>query len=162
MNYVHANTFSNTMKSKKRIMTNYWVFVFHEYTKYCRGPAKALLKRVKRTGKWYIGPYTPHRSHVKKGDRIIIYQAGKKGRRFIGCGIVCSGLKADEKDPFKFVVLSNVSIWKKPVEVSSVLDELSFIKNKRRWGAHFHGGISRLPRNDYLRLIRAANHSGTD
>lgn len=142
-------------------MTNYWVFVFREYTDFSGGPIKTLLKRIRRTGKWYIGPHTPHRNHVKKGDKIVIYQAGKKGRRFIGCATVHSDLKVDEKEPFKFVVLSNVSIWKKPVEISSVLDELSFIKNKWWWGAHLQGGISKLPRHDYLRLIRAAANQGS-
>ena len=135
-------------------MVNYWVFVSVEYGSYSIDSVKDVIKRIRKTGKWYIGPHTANRNNIQKGDKIIIYQVGEDGKKFIGSATINSELKSDREDPYDYIVLSDVRIWKMPLEIPSVINNMSFFANRKRWGSRFQAGISKLPERDYLYLVR--------
>ena len=42
-----------------------------------------------------------------------------------------------------------MEIWKPPLSIRPLIQDLSFIKNKVRWGLHFMGGVKQLPKSDF-------------
>ena len=69
----------------------------------------------------------------------------------MGSATVSSGLNVNE-DEF-LVDLSDVCIFNKPIQMSSILGDLVFIRNKKNWGAYMQGGVVRLPKVDYNMII---------
>jgi len=52
-----------------------------------------------------------------------------------------------------FIKFEKVNIWENPVFIDEVLDELLFITNKKNWGTHMAGGITRISHKDF-KLIK--------
>lgn len=88
---------------------------------------------------------------LKNGDKVIFYKAGKDGQKFIGTASIGSEIVPDNLD--YYVTLYDVQVWKKPIGVPSILNEIQFIKNKSNWGLYFQGGVSHLPDADYHLIV---------
>ena len=101
--------------------------------------------------KWPIFKHTPNKMKLRKGDKIVFYKAGKDGRKFLGTASLGSEIIPDNMD--FYVILYDVQIWKKPIEVPTILNELQFIVNKSNWGMYLQGGVSHLPDVDYKLII---------
>lgn len=101
--------------------------------------------------KWPIFKHTPNKMKLKNGDKVIFYKAGKDGQKFIGTASIGSEIVPDNLD--YYVTLYDVQVWKKPIGVPSILNEIQFIKNKSNWGLYFQGGVSHLPDADYHLIV---------
>lgn len=135
-------------------MVSFWIFTFLEYTDFSGGKVMGLFNRLKKTGKWYIGPKTQNRKRVQKGDKVVFYQAGKSGRKFVGDGTLSTSLQsAKENDFFDFVVVSEVRLWSKPLSIYEIGKELSFIKTKNPALYYFQMGIRKIIQEDYLNIL---------
>jgi len=100
---------------------------------------------------------------MKAGDLLIYYSPtevfGEKTpcRRFTALGIV------SEKDPYLFQMSEDFIPWRRDVTflpsreapIEPLLDHLSFIPDKRRWGFPFRRGCFTIPESDF-HLIREA------
>ena len=136
-------------------MASFWIATFLEYTDFSRGAAKELFARVRKDGKWYIGPKTQNKKRIQKGDKVIFYQAGKSGRRFVGDGTLSTSLQpASENDFFDFVIISGVRLWSKPLSIYEIGKELSFVKTKNPAQYYFQMGIRRIAEKDYLTILQ--------
>jgi hypothetical protein len=123
-------------------MTN-WVFVIND--------KDGVFQERINEKKWPIYRKTQNRNKLKVGDKIIFYKAGMGGKKFIGKATISRGLKPHGVD-FS-LDLSDVDIWKKPVSVASVLNNLEFIKDKTFWGRYFQGGVRSLSDSDYSAIL---------
>lgn len=133
----------------------FWIFIFVEYSDYARGSADELFQRIGRSGKWYIGPRTQNRRRLQKGDKVIFYQAGQAARKFVGNAVLSTGLQTpEERELFGFVLLTEVCVWNKPVALSDIATQLSFVKNRKSASAFFQGGIRRMTEADYQTIMR--------
>lgn len=103
------------------------------------------------SGKWPIFKRTVNRNELKIGDHVIFYLGGNNNKKIMGSATVSSGLNVNE-DEF-LVDLSDVCIFNKPIQMSSILGDLVFIRNKKNWGAYMQGGVVRLPKVDYNMII---------
>ena len=130
-----------------------WVFVITEYTDYWKVSFDKILERIKTSKAYPLGHRTPNRKRIVSGDKVIFYQSGEGGRKFIVSAVVLSAVKDSFQYVFGYVHFSKIRIWQDPVDIYSILDELSLIKNKRRWQSYFQGGIRKIPRKDYERII---------
>jgi len=54
--------------------------------------------------------------------------------------------------------LDSVRLFERPVDVRSVLDQLSFIHNKKQWGQAFRYTPRMIPKSDYDALIRQSEY----
>ena len=136
-------------------MTSFWIFVFSEYTDFSIGTAKRLFARVEKNGKWYIGPKTPNRKRIRKGDKVIFYQAGEGGRKFVGNATLSTSLQPpEEKDLFSFVIVSEVCVWSEPLLISEIGKKLFFVKYNNPSRYYFQIGIRRISEDDYLTIMR--------
>jgi predicted RNA-binding protein len=135
-------------------MAQYWIFVSLPFSDFNRGDINVTMRKVQATGKWPIGKNTVNRKQLSKGDMILFYLAGEEGKKFIGSGELLSDLTVNEKNFDSFVTLGNMKLWKNQIAITDVLNELSFIKNKKHWGLHFQGGIVRIPEKDFRLILR--------
>ena len=135
-------------------MTQHWIFVLLPFSDFNRGDIPETLKRVKDLGKWPIGKSTLHRKQLSKGDKVLFYQAGEEGKKFIGSGELLSNLVHEKQIFSDYVEMGDVNFWAKSVPIAGLIDDLSFIKNKRNWGLHFQGGIIRVSENDYQFILK--------
>ncbi len=134
-------------------LSQFWIFVLTEYNDYWRVSLDNILERIKTTKSYPLGHKTPNRTRIAQGDKVVFYQSGEEGRRFIGSAVVDSVAKNSDQFILGHVHFSKIRIWKQSIDVYDVLNELSFIKNKRRWQCYFQGGIRKIPRNDYEKIL---------
>jgi len=137
-------------------MANCWIFVSFPFSDFNKGNISEMMEKIKQSGKWAIGKNTSFRRSLSKGDSILFYQAGEEGKKFVGSGSLLSGLQSNEDSISNYVAIGNIDFWEKPVPVTDVLNNLSFVKDKNRWGFYFKGGIVRLPQNDYEYVLQKA------
>jgi hypothetical protein len=144
----------------------YFVFIVND----AQGPqgrmqARQIYDALMTLKGWGIGQHTPYRKDLQKSSRVVFYQAGKGGQRFIGTATMASGLRpmtadrADERravgiEPAKYDLdLADIDIWKNPKPVSDMVQHLEFISNKDHYGVHFQGGVKRISEADYYTMI---------
>jgi len=115
------------------------------------GDKKELRKRT--AGKeWSIYPFTRNRKKLRAGDKVVFYLAGKNEKKFVGNCTLNSAIKKKENVLVSSVDLTQITIWKRHLDVHDVLADLVFVKNKDNWGASFQGGVAPISEKDY-RLI---------
>lgn len=120
-----------------------WIFVM-------TGDHQEFKDRIKG-GNWPIFSKTHHRNEIRKGDHIVFYLGGKPNKNLIGTASLSSGLSDGDTD--YFVSISNVDVWKRPLQMKELVGSLSFIKNKDNWGIYLQGGITPLPPDDYDKIL---------
>ena len=124
-----------------------WIFVM-------TGNNADFLTRAS-SGKWPIFKRTVNRNELEKGDNVIFYLGGSNNKKIMGHAVVGSGLEVNG-DEFT-VDLSDVHIFDKPILMSSILESLMFIRNKKNWGAYLQGGVVRLQKKDYVTILSKKN-----
>lgn len=131
-------------------MSAYWIFVFSEFTDFSRGSTDELFSRLGRNPKSYIGPRTGNRNRPAKGDKVIFYQTGQDGQKFVGTAILASALLPREnEDQFNFVLLANTLTWKNPVPLAKVASNLSFVQSEEKLHFYFQTSIRAIMESDY-------------
>ena len=76
---------------------------------------------------------------------------------FTAIGVVCSGevyqvKMAKDFEPYRI----NVKFFKaKEAQIKPLIEALSFIKDKTRWGAAFRFGHLRVPAEDFMLIAKA-------
>jgi len=135
-------------------------------------PARQIYERLMRLGVWGIGERTPYRKELRKGSRVVFYQAGKGGQRFIGTATIASELRpmSDDRasarrtvgiEPARYDLdLADIDIWKDPKPVVDMIQRLEFISNKDHFGVHFQGGVKRISEEDYYTIIEFKSPKG--
>lgn len=133
-------------------------------------------KVIKQKNIW--GVQEKHRNtiaKVKLGDKCLIYvMSTKKDDELIPSRImavyeVISEVFVDRSRIFKppardrnetfplRIKLKPIKIFEKPVDFKSLIPELKFIKNKKKWTGHIQGKAMReIPEEDYNLILRKA------
>ncbi|HIP25258.1 MAG TPA: EVE domain-containing protein [Archaeoglobus profundus] len=111
---------------------------------------------------------------VKPGDRCIIYvMSTKRDKEIIPPRVVAtyefiSEVFEDRSRIFKSppgkseiypyrIKLKPIKIFEKPLDFKSLIPELKFIRNKKKWSGHIQGkAMIEIPREDYDLIIRRA------
>jgi len=86
-----------------------------------------------RAKKWPMFKHTAHRNRLSKGDKVIFYWGGKNNMIFTGTSELGSSLM-EEDGLSHHVTLENSEVWKEPLPIKSITDDLEFIKEKTIWG----------------------------
>lgn len=95
---------------------------------------------------------------MKPGDWIIYYSSvekfGEKApcRRFTALGKIGAG------EPYQYAMSDDFIPWRRNVSfcvaeevaIEPILDKLSFIHDKRRWGFPFRRGCFEIPEDDFV------------
>lgn len=160
-----AGTTGKPMK-KPESEQRYFVFIVNDAQGvHGRMPARGIFDELMKIGAWGIGERTPCRKDLHERSRVVFYQAGKRGQRFIGAATIASELRPMNADraaerravgiePAKYDLdLAAVDIWKQGKLVVDMVQRLEFISNKDHYGVHFQGGVKRISEADYYTII---------
>ena len=108
---------------------------------------------------------------VKPGDKCLIYvMSTRKNKevippKIVGAYEVISEVFEDRSMIFKSppgkseiypyrIKLKPIKIFEKPLDFKSLIPELKFIKNKKRWTGHIQGKAMReIPKEDYESIM---------
>lgn len=100
---------------------------------------------------------------LHSGDGLVMYSPrtsypdGGVLQRFTAIGIVSSGeiYQAKMSDDFMPYRLDVQFFKGKEAEIKPLIEQLSFIKNKMRWGAAFRFGSIKIPARDFEIIAKA-------
>ena len=134
---------------------NYWIFVSVPFTDYNVGTIYEMLEKIRNSKKWPLGKRTFHRKKLQAGDKVLFYQGGENGRMIVASAELSSALRHTE-NLHSFVKINRFRIWSNPIDIRELFNDLSFIKNKKHWSAYFQGGIVKISKEDYNRILRKA------
>ena len=159
-----ADTERTTAK-KPEAEQRYFVFIVNDAQGVSkRLPARKIYDQLMKIRAWGIGERTPYRKNLRKGSRVVFYQAGKGGQRFIGTAAIASELRTMSAkqaaecralgiEPAKYDLdLSDVEVWKDSKSIVDMVQRLQFISNKDHYGVHFQGGVKRISEADYYTI----------
>ena len=100
---------------------------------------------------------------LRAGDGVVMYSPrtsypdGEVLQSFTAIGVVCRGevyrvKMAKDFEPYRV----DVKFFKaKEALIKPLIEALSFIKNKTRWGADFRFGYIRVPTEDFMLIAKA-------
>lgn len=102
---------------------------------------------------------------IKIGDKIVFYIIKEmvfagifeaKSETYIDQKILFEPIKKTKVELFPYrIQIAPIKIVGEPNKIKSIITDLEFIKNKRRWSGHFFGkAMINLLQNDYLLLNR--------
>jgi len=129
-------------------------------------PAREVYDKLMRTGIWGINERTPNRRELLTGTKIVFYQAGKEGQKFIGTAeiskniyplseeeIVKRKLQSVLFDGEYVILLKNIISWKQPKPIQDLVGRLDFIKKEKIYGVYLQGGVRKIEALDYKKII---------
>ena len=110
-------------------------------------------------------------SRLKKNDIIMYYCTSKVyGKKDKYQSIAACGRVKDDKI-YQFEINKDFIPWRRdveyeqelqPVKVKEILDQLSFIKNKNRWGIYFISGLVEINFQDYEVVIEKMRNAKSE
>ena len=158
--------FIKQVKERETLMS-YWIFICTSHDTIDGYIESSEIYRQRMIDKfWGLGERTAHRKSLRKNDKVIFY-VGNPSAIFAGCTVLNSSafLRTAEHD-LKYghrkeifhsayaVFLDEVEIWKKPIFVPNIANELDFIKKPKIWGTYLQGGIREISLHDFNTIIQ--------
>ena len=134
---------------------------------YCLGTSDSttenavdILKRRLDEKKYPLYKKTPFHKDVKKDDGVVFYVAGRKNKsqNFIGYSLIKSveipneTLIDPDKNKYvleKYLLFENIILFKTPIHIKAIINQLEFIKNKNNFGVYLMGGASKITEGDF-------------
>lgn len=110
---------------------------------------------------WLLAPYTPFRAAYKPEDRIAFYLAGPRHRYFAGTAIVADEVRSISDDNAQLLrglglhgyafelPMKTIVLWDRPKPIMELVQDLTFIKDKRNYGLHLRQGAVSIAESDY-------------
>lgn len=138
-------------------MKNYYCFTTSDAK--CEIAYEIFGKRIKEK-KYPLYFKTPHLSEIKEKDEVVFYIAGNNtnSQTFVASAKIAliDNLTDTVVDPdkkrnvvIKYITLQNILIFKEPKKIKSIIDKLSFIKNKKHYGTSLAGGVTKIYQEDF-------------
>ena len=152
--------------SKQTAEQRYFIFVVNSQQGVTKKlSAKQIYTLLMKLKAWGINERTPYRRDLSEGSKVVFYQAGKGGQKFIGAATlssplnIMSDMQAAERrkvgiEPATYNVdLQDIQTWDEPKPVTDMIQRLEFIGNKDHFGVHFQGGVKRIDEQDYYTIM---------
>jgi predicted RNA-binding protein len=136
-------------------MVNYWIFVISASSRYDSDSKETVLTRMQIEKKWKVGHRTPSKNRVKKGDKMLLYKSGNENMVFIGSATLGSEFYYSEDPSYGYVDMHDIDVFKESIPIKPLIDSLSFIKLKKKWGLYLSGGINPINKIDYSLITKS-------
>jgi hypothetical protein len=129
-----------------------------------KDPAYEIFEDRIKENLWPLYNKTPFLSEINKDDYVTFYIAGNKKNKktFVASAQIKQFVIPSENivDPNKtkkiikkYLVFKNINIFKNPIDIYSIIQKLSFIKNKKHYGAYLVGGVAKINEDDFEKII---------
>ena len=123
-----------------------------------------FLKRINER-KWPLYERTSHINEFMERDNLVFYIAknGKNSKSLVASASVnkvekLDDLVGDPDNKFKmlsyYLHLENILIFKKPIGIKELVNNLEFIKNKKNYGLDMLTGVVKISQNDFNYIIK--------
>jgi predicted RNA-binding protein len=143
-------------------MKNYYCLI----TSDSKGSAFEIFKKRINEKKWPIYFRTSNGKKINSGDELVFYIAGENYNSqhlvanatvetidIINETIIDPDREINYKNEvFRYLILKNVEIFNKPINIKSILNDLQFIKNKKNYGANLVGGARKISYADFIKI----------
>ncbi|MEM2873090.1 MAG: EVE domain-containing protein [Nitrososphaerales archaeon] len=150
-------------------MENKWIFVVvdHRTDDKIIKAIDVLKDRVKEKF-WSLNENSGNFNRIRKGDKVIFYMGGREGQKLMGRCTLASEpypLTSEQKRQIEgypssmfshSVSLKDIKMWKEPLPIVDLKEELAFIKNKDLWRKYFRRSIIPLSDEDYNTILSRA------
>ncbi|MCP8309188.1 MAG: EVE domain-containing protein [archaeon] len=147
-------------------MANKWIFVVvdHRTDDKIMKAMDVLKGRVKEKF-WSLNKNAGNFNRIKKDDKVIFYMGGRDGQKFMGrCTLASEPYPVTPEQRKQIlgypsslfshsVSLKNIKLWKEPLPVVDLKEELAFIKDKDLWRKYFRRSIIPLSEEDYNVIV---------
>jgi hypothetical protein len=149
--------------------SNCWIFVVidHHLTRDHKVSAIDVLKDRLKQNIWIINSKNFNVKYLREAHEVVFYLSSNLDTKgFIGIGVLASkprpltaseiakhGSPSSQFD--RAVDLRNTKIWLQVKPAATLVSQLGFVKNKRRWGVYFERGIINLPKPDFELIMGA-------
>ncbi|MBU0527944.1 EVE domain-containing protein [Candidatus Micrarchaeota archaeon] len=149
-------------------MNNYWIFVVNDWKDSSGHKHKAneIFDTLKVDKVWGIGERTPNRKNLSSGDKVVFYQAGSNGQRFLGHGTLSSKCKHFSKDSHysektnniiyewgNIVTFEDFDAFEQSKPLSDLAENLDFIVKKEMAAAYFQSGVRSITKTDFDMIV---------
>ena len=123
-----------------------------------------FLKRINER-KWPLYERTSHIKEFMEKDNLVFYIAknGKNSKSLVASASVnkvekLNDVVGDPDNKFKmlsyYLHLENIRIFKKPIGIKELVNDLEFIKNKKNYGLDMLTGVVKISQNDFNYIIK--------
>jgi|AntRauTorckE6833_2_1112554.scaffolds.fasta_scaffold19144_3 predicted RNA-binding protein len=114
---------------------------------------------------WVFNSNTPFINKLKKGDKVILYLAGKGRRKFVAKYELSSSPKVIEEeikhlfnnnfiDFFRYYIrIKNIEEFKNKINIVDIKEDLDFIKDKKNYGLFLRQSLKKLSKKDYNYIV---------
>ena len=149
---------------RNNIETEYLIFISSDGVK----DAMDIFDERIKSNLWPIYNKTQQIINLKEGKKIIFYIAGntKNSQHFIASATIDKIIENSESiiDPNQslrmvkfYIKFKNFFKFNKNVSVRENIDDLTFIKNKEKYGLYFQGGICKIDKISYSYILNKAH-----
>ena len=143
----------------------YWMFIINDLAiNNLVLSAEKIAEYLLQNEVWQYTPMTPNAKKITKGDKVLIYLAGRERRYFYATfeikePINLPNIKLEQNGKWEDVFnqmfklnspICSVEKFKEKIYLDEELRaRLSFIVDKKNWGLYFRQGIRTLSEKDY-------------
>ncbi|HHT9138409.1 MAG TPA: hypothetical protein ACFYEK_14345 [Candidatus Wunengus sp. YC60] len=143
------------------MLMKYWIFVI--VGKDAPEVFNFLLEK-KNWGFWKTKPTRKKIESLRKGDKVVFYIGGQKGKYLAGEATLSSDLCKPNRESLNFpergpldalVYFDEINLWdNKKVYLTDqfIRDKLDFISNKNNWGITFRQSLVYMSENQYKQI----------
>ena len=136
------------------------------FRKYKMIKAEQILDLLLKNSIWVYNNSTPNIKNINMGDKVLLYLAGERRRKFVGSMEIAGeitpikfrGNTEEEQDLYSLFSLyspiQNVNEFDDPIYIKEILDDLDFIKNKYKYGMYLRHSIKAISESDFETVIQ--------
>jgi len=124
--------------------------------------AEEIMNFLLENNLWAFSINAPNLKYFDKGDRVVIYLAGRGNRLFAADFTIASKpyeVKPEPNEPdwlgmFPIRIdIENVKLWAERLPIGDVLAQLDFIKDKKNYGLYFRQSSRVIEEKDFSLVI---------
>lgn len=124
--------------------------------------AEQIVNECNQLRKWFMTNKTNSLKYkIKRNDKILIYKSGFNGKYLLGEFTILGEVEPNDmncNDFFKTyelqVKISEIKIFSTKLYLKKLVEDLSFIKNKKNYGGTLQKGYAKVPDEDYQLIIK--------
>ncbi|MCA9944440.1 MAG: EVE domain-containing protein [Anaerolineales bacterium] len=135
--------------------------------------AREIIKELLSQEYWLMSDRTRNRRRIKAGDQVLFYAAGLGNGVFMAqAAVVAAPVPFTPRSPSELITelgyvfpamyrfqIANPTYFTPPIAAKPLVEKLSFIRNKQRWGGYFQGGSIEIPQEDFALIRQQNEHS---
>ncbi|MEJ9224450.1 EVE domain-containing protein [Priestia aryabhattai] len=131
--------------------------------------AEEIVKILLNKKIWVYTPSTPNLKKMQPEDKVVVYMAGEKRKKFVGYFEIAedinkhnfNGNTEEEEYIFNLFPLAasikNIQLFETPIYIKDIKNDLEFIKDKKNYGVFLRSSVRAVSEKDFERILIHTN-----